>query len=90
MITAPEIGTIPGAEISAVAHEGFTVRLPDGRHARLAVVDDDGRIIAAGADVEREAWAVASAAWRNFLIGMGFMRVMTRNSVSSGEGGAGN
>jgi hypothetical protein len=86
MITPPEIGTIPGAEISAVAHEGFTVRLPDGRHARLAVVDDDGQVIAAGAEVEREAWAVAAAAWRNFLIGRGFMRVRTRN-VPSGEDG---
>jgi hypothetical protein len=71
-----------------VTHEGFTVRLPDGSPARLAVIDAAGHVIAAGPEVEREAWAVATTAWRNFLIGRGYMRVRTRKVGGALQGRA--
>lgn len=71
----PTTGSLAETTISAVAHEGFTVKLRDGRRARLAVVDDDGCVVEAGKAVEVEAWNVAIAAYKHFRIGMGHMRV---------------
>ena len=45
MIGTQPTGTIAGVVISAVAHEGLTVTV-GGRRARLAIVDDAGKIIA--------------------------------------------
>jgi len=74
------IGTIPtgllaSAEISAVIHKGLTVKLPDGRTGRLAIIDDAGQVIDASPAVAREAWNVAIASYKNFLIGQGHLRV---------------
>lgn len=71
----PKTDTLENAVISAVAHEGLTVQLKDGRVGRLAVVDDSGHVIEAGASVAVEAWNVTIAAYKNFRIGMGHMRV---------------
>ena len=77
MIGEQKTGAIDGVIISAVSHEGLTVTV-DGRPARLAVVTDDGQVIAAGVDVAREAAAVAVNNYRGFLKGKGFLRVLSR------------
>jgi len=77
MIGDQRTGAIDGVVISAVAHEGLTV-LVNGKPARLAVVTDDGKVIAVGADVAREARAVAVNCYRQFLKGKGFLRVLSK------------
>lgn len=76
MIGSQPEGIIAGVVITAVSHEGLKVTV-DGKPARLAVVTEDGRVIAAGAEVAREAEAVALNCYRNFLKGQGFLRVMS-------------
>lgn len=74
MIGTQPTGAIEGVVITAVAYEGLSV-LANGKPARLAIIDDDGNILAAGADVAREAEAVALNNYRNFLKGQGHLRV---------------
>jgi len=74
MIGTQKTGTISGVVISAAAHEQLTVTV-DGKPARLAVITDDGRVIAAGAEVAREARSVVVNCYRNFLEAKGFIRV---------------
>src|SRR5574337_1378743 len=75
VITTPKIGTLSQAILSGVAHEGLTVTTRDGRQARLAVIDEDGKVIEAGPQVAEAAWNVAIASYRNFLRGRGYLRV---------------
>jgi hypothetical protein len=76
MIGTQTTGHVPGVVISAVAHEGLTVTV-NGKPARLAVVTEDGTVIAAGRDVAREAQAVAVNLHREFLKGNGHLRVLS-------------
>ena len=76
MIGPQPTGNVPGVIISAVAHEGLTVTV-NGKPARLAVVAEDGSVIAAGRDVAREAQAVAVNLYREFLRGNGHLRVLS-------------
>lgn len=75
MIGIPETGTLQNATISAVSFEGLSVKSMAGSNARLAIIDDDGNILEAGPAVEKEAWNVAIACYKNFLIGNGHIRV---------------
>lgn len=77
MIGTQPTGAIEGVIISAVSHEGLTVTV-NGRRCRLAIVDDDGTVIAAGDQVAREAEAVAVNNYRSFLQGKGFLRVLSK------------
>lgn len=77
MIGTQKTGTVPGVIISAVAHEGLTV-LVDGKPARLAVITDDGQIVAAGPDVAREARAVSINCYRQVMQGQGHLRVLSK------------
>lgn len=77
MIGTQSTGRIDGVVISGVSHEGLTVTV-NGRPAKLAIVTDDGTVIAAGAHVAREAEAVAVNVYRQLLQGKGFMRVMSK------------
>jgi len=77
MIGTQPTGAIAGVIISAVTHEGLTVTV-DGRPARLAIVTDDGQVIAAGDQVAREARAVAVNSYRGFLQGQGHLRVLSK------------
>ncbi|ATA54557.1 hypothetical protein CKY39_16080 [Variovorax boronicumulans] len=77
MIGTQPTGAIGGVIISAVSHEGLTVTV-DGKPARLAIVTDDGQVIAAGTEVAREAAAVAVNNYRGFLQGKGFLRVLSK------------
>ena len=67
-------GTLENARISAVIHEGFTVEA-NGKRCRLAIIDDDGKIIEAGDQVAREAFNVAIASYKQLVKGMGHLRV---------------
>ena len=71
--TQPE-GTIAGVVISAVSHEGLRVMV-NGKPARLAIITDDGQVIASGDQVAKETEAVALNCYRNFLKGQGYLRV---------------
>jgi hypothetical protein len=82
MIGQQPTGAIQGVVITAVSHEGLRVSV-DGRPARLAIVLDDGTVISAGADVAREAEAVAVNCYRNMLQGKGFLRVLSVPLASS-------
>ena len=83
MIGTQKTGTVPGVVISAVAHEGLTV-LVDGKPARLAIVTDDGHVVAAGADVEREVRAVSVNCYRLVLEGRGHLRALSRPEAAGG------
>jgi len=74
MIGTQPVGTISGVVISAVSHEGLSVTV-NGKPARLAILTDDGQVIASGDQVAREAEAVALNCYRNFLKGQGYLRV---------------
>lgn len=74
MIGTQSVGNITGVVISAVSHQGLSVTV-NGRPARLAILTDDGQIIAAGDQVAKEAEAVALNCYRNFLKGQGYLRV---------------
>lgn len=78
--TQPE-GAIDGVVISAVSHEGLSVMV-NGRPARLAIITEDGQIVAQGAAVAKEAEAVALNNYRNFLKGKGFLRSWSKPITS--------
>jgi hypothetical protein len=69
-------GPAPRYSIGATAHEGLTVQTADGQRARLCVVSDDGEILSD--DVCGDAFRVAVAAYRNFLMGAGHLRVLSK------------
>lgn len=77
MIGDHETGSVAGARISAVAHEGLTVTV-DGQPALLAIVTSDGQILAVGDEVAREAEAVAVNAYRAFLKAQGHLRIWSK------------
>lgn len=64
--------------IGAVSFEGFRITTSTGEPATLAIVDQNRTIIEASPAVSRAAWDVAIAAYRNFLIGKGHLRVLTQ------------
>lgn len=68
-------GTIQGAVISAVSHEGLTVTV-NGKPATLAIVTEDGKVFAQGPAVAREVEAVAINSYVNLLKGQGYVRVI--------------
>lgn len=74
MIGQQATGSIAGVVISAVSHEGLRVSV-NGKPARLAIVLDDGTLVAAGEQVAREAEAAAVNSYRSFLKGKGFLKV---------------
>ena len=82
MIGTQPTGAIASVVISAVSHEGLSVTV-DGRPARLAIVTEDGQVVAVGAQVAREAEAVAINNYRAFLKGRGFLRVLS-NPIQAG------
>lgn len=77
MIGTQPTGAVPGVVISAVGHEGLRVTV-DGKPAKLAIITEDGRVIAAGDQVAKEAEAVAVNSYRGFLKGKGWLRVLSQ------------
>lgn len=76
MIGTPKIGALERATLTGTAHGGLAATA-DGKPARLAIIDDAGNILETGPQVAREAWNVALACYRNFLIGQGHLVVQT-------------
>ncbi|MCU0994015.1 hypothetical protein JAK71_15510 [Stenotrophomonas maltophilia] len=64
--------------VSAVIFEGITVTDGEGRPAHLAVIDSRGRVVAAGPNVAKAAWAASVEAYRNHLRGHGHLRAIKR------------
>lgn len=75
MIGEQNTGAINGVVISAVSHEGLRVTV-NGKPARLAIIMEDGTVVATGEPVAREAEAVAINSYRNLLQGQGYLRVI--------------
>lgn len=76
MIGTQQTGRIDGVVITAVSHEGLTVMV-DGKPARLAIVTEDGKIIASGKDVAKEAQSVSVNCYRQVLKGKGWLRELS-------------
>ncbi len=72
--TRPE-GAIDGVVITAVPYRGLAVMV-NGRPGRLAIIDEKGTVIAAGAQVAEEAEAVAVNCFRAFLKGQGWLKII--------------
>lgn len=64
--------------ISALSYEGLSVIAADGRPAKFAIIDDDGNVIAAGKEIADAAWQASVNAYRQFLIGNGHLRILTK------------
>lgn len=71
------VGTLENAVMSAVISEGLRVQTADGRPAKLAIIDEAGKVVEYGDAVAEEAWNVAIASYKNFLAGNGHLRVQT-------------
>lgn len=78
MIFDAKTDTLPNAIISGVSHEGFTCSTRDGKKLRLALVDDDGKVVDIGQQVAQEAWNVCIQVQHNFWIGQGHLRVLSK------------
>lgn len=77
MIGEQATGMLEGITVSAVAHEGLSIDV-GGRPGRLAIVDDQGRVVASGPAVADEVEAVAINSYRAFLRGKGHLRTFGR------------
>lgn len=66
-------GALPGVVISATASSGLTVTV-DGKPAKLAVVLEDGTVVAAGRDVAAEARSVSVNSWKSLMQAKGSLR----------------
>ena len=73
-----QIASAISSTISAVSFQGLSIVTPDGNPATLAVVDQNGKIVEAGPDVTRAVWEIAIRSYRNFLIGSGHLRVLSK------------
>lgn len=74
MIGEQKTGAIAGLYITAVSHE-LPRAIFNGRSVRLAIIDDDGQVIASGPEVAREFEATVINCHRNALKGQGFLRI---------------
>lgn len=70
-----QTNTLDAATITGTIHSGLTLATTDGRKARLAIIDEDGNILASGRPVERECWNVVLQVHSNFLAGRGYLTV---------------
>lgn len=82
MIGNQKTGCIAGVVISMVAHEKPTVTV-GGELAQLAVITNDGTVIASGEQVSTEAAAVVINCYRAMLIAQGRLRVYTEPILPS-------
>lgn len=70
-------GASPVPTISAISFKGLAAHTADGKPARFALLDEDGNVIASGADIARAAYAASVNAYRQYLMGQGHMQVLT-------------
>lgn len=69
--------------ISALSYEGLTAVTADGKPARFALIDEDGKVIAAGKEVAEAAFTTSIQAYRDFLQGLGHLRVYTKAEATA-------
>lgn len=74
---ATSVPDVDACTISAVSYAGLSVMTKDGRPATLAVIDNTGKVLASGPQIEHAAWEVSVRAYRNFLMGTGHLRVLS-------------
>ena len=74
---ARQAGPLSNTVIRGSTPTGLSVTTRDGRPARLAVLDEDGNVLAAGDDVARECWNVTVECQRNYWHGNGHLVVHT-------------
>lgn len=67
--------TMIGACLQATVSTGFTATSGDGRPARMAIIDEDGNILAEGNEVSWAAWRVCVEVQENFWEGQGHLVV---------------
>ncbi|WP_460415521.1 hypothetical protein [Pseudomonas sp. microsymbiont 2] len=77
MKTAVPNPVLSGAKLSATVSTGFTAHSESGSRARMAIIDDQGNILAAGEDVAWAAWRVCVEVQENFWEGQGHLVVHT-------------
>ncbi|VVP08067.1 hypothetical protein PS870_03165 [Pseudomonas fluorescens] len=70
--------TLDNAVIQANISKGFMLTTPDGKPAQLAVIDENGSVLIAGADVAWAAWRVCIEVQENFWEGQGHLIVHTK------------
>jgi len=70
-------GTLQHAKLSGVCFEPLKAQTTDGRPARLAIIDEDGKVIESGDAVSSEVWNLVRGVWRNYLQGKGHIRVIS-------------
>lgn len=71
MIGPIPTGSLASAEISATISDTLRVTLADGRPGKLAIVDELDVVVDSSQRVADEAFLVAIACYKNFLIGQG-------------------
>lgn len=69
---------IESPTISAISYEGLSVTTADGRPATFAIVDENGNVVAAGKEIADAAWQASVNAYRQFLMGQGHLRILTK------------
>lgn len=74
LINLEDIPAFANVDLSANAF-GIEAKTKDGKPAKLAIVDESGAVLEAGADVGKAAWLLMLLARRNFLEGNGHVRV---------------
>jgi hypothetical protein len=67
--------TLQHAHLTGSIWQGLTASTRDGKPARLAIIDDAGNVIEAGATVARECWNVVLQVHRNYLQDQGHLVV---------------
>lgn len=77
VLESPDSPVEGECKFSAVSYGGLEVTTREGKPATLAVIDGEGRVVAAGPEIVRAAWKASVLAYRNFLMGAGHLRVHT-------------
>lgn len=67
--------TLDGVIISATVSSGFNAATTTGKQARMAIIDEQGNILASGNDVAWAAWRVCVEVQENFWEGHGHLVV---------------
>ena len=65
-------------QLSAVVHEGIRIDHPEGKPCRIAIIDENGQVVAGGEDVTKAVFDVAIAAFQNLLKARGHMRTYSK------------
>lgn len=65
-------------QLSAVVHEGIRIDHPEGKTCRIAIIDENGQVVAGGEDVTKAVFDVAIGAFQNLLKARGHLRTYSK------------